>query len=589
MLLLSLTLWFDFLALSVSLWLAFYLLSRGFPSRITLRAVVVLLALSAFYLGAFYNIYHQISGTAALRAVLLVIVMATWYSLTVQLLPEQVRKKRWLANAGLYLAATIAIITLFASQSAFVREEGNTLWVAHMEMSLPFLLYGIFQVLACCGILYNLLTGPRIGLSPQGKYFFVASLLPISAVGYGVFALVTPALMPRLVQDSLVFAGVVIMSYFVARYQTLIERRTTLQDFPLSGLALLGLSAVYAWLAHQLGYDPEIVALVMVLAIVTHSVYDLVREFLERQRVRKESAIRKQLRQLDSLENTPEALEKSLQEGLELLCHTIDTSGGWIAVYQANGYLVSASYHSLAIGSQLPMETVANDDLFQPVDPLLSNTAWIAPAIVPETQAVLVGVHPPRTRLNYSTDDLDLLAEVADRVATIISLYKQRPDKEEQIQQLITDAHSDAIDLSSSTKALMATLVSNPDPNLVGMVEEALRHLSDYITLGQLPLARWAGVTGTNYIERGRNLKQLIIESIEALHPAGPRPHEPLPREWFNYVVLYDTYVEGVTNREIMARMYISEGTFNRTRRNALRGLARLLLEKKRNPSSLGR
>jgi hypothetical protein len=154
---------------------------------------------------------------------------------------------------------------------------------------------------------------------------------------------------------------------------------------------------------------------------------------------------------------------------------------------------------------------------------------------------------------------------------------------------LITDAHSDAIDLRSSTEALMATLVSNPDPNLVGMVEEALRHLSDYITLGQLPLARWAGVTGTNYIERGRNLKQLIVESIEALHPAGPRPQEPLPREWFNYVVLYDAYVECVPNREIMARMYISEGTFNRTRRNALRGLARLLLEKKRSPSSLGR
>jgi DNA-binding CsgD family transcriptional regulator len=44
--------------------------------------------------------------------------------------------------------------------------------------------------------------------------------------------------------------------------------------------------------------------------------------------------------------------------------------------------------------------------------------------------------------------------------------------------------------------------------------------------------------------------------------------------------VLHDAYVEGVPNREIMARLYISEGTFNRTRRNAIRGLARLLAEK---------
>jgi len=52
-----------------------------------------------------------------------------------------------------------------------------------------------------------------------------------------------------------------------------------------------------------------------------------------------------------------------------------------------------------------------------------------------------------------------------------------------------------------------------------------------------------------------------------------------LPRVWYNYVVLYDAYVEDVPNREIMARLYISEGTFNRTRRNALRGLSRMLLE----------
>ncbi len=50
-------------------------------------------------------------------------------------------------------------------------------------------------------------------------------------------------------------------------------------------------------------------------------------------------------------------------------------------------------------------------------------------------------------------------------------------------------------------------------------------------------------------------------------------------RVWYNHAALYDAYMEGVPNREIMARLYISEGTFNRTRRNAIRGLARLLVE----------
>jgi hypothetical protein len=122
---------------------------------------------------------------------------------------------------------------------------------------------------------------------------------------------------------------------------------------------------------------------------------------------------------------------------------------------------------------------------------------------------------------------------------------------------------------------------SNPDQEFVKIVEEGLRHLSDYIVLGQSPLADKLGVKAGSHIERGRELQKTIVASIELLRPADKRPPEPLPRVWYNHAVLHDTYVEGVPNREIMARLYISEGTFNRTRRNAIRGLARLLMEKK--------
>ncbi len=40
-------------------------------------------------------------------------------------------------------------------------------------------------------------------------------------------------------------------------------RRTTLHDFTISELALLGLSALYALLTWRSGYGPEIIALVM--------------------------------------------------------------------------------------------------------------------------------------------------------------------------------------------------------------------------------------------------------------------------------------------------------------------------------------
>jgi hypothetical protein len=48
------------------------------------------------------------------------------------------------------------------------------------------------------------------------------------------------------------------------------------------------------------------------------------------------------------------------------------------------------------------------------------------------------------------------------------------------------------------------------------------------------------------------------------------------------YIFLFwpsSTIVEEVSNREIMMRLYISEGTFNRTRRSAVRALARALGE----------
>jgi DNA-binding NarL/FixJ family response regulator len=97
--------------------------------------------------------------------------------------------------------------------------------------------------------------------------------------------------------------------------------------------------------------------------------------------------------------------------------------------------------------------------------------------------------------------------------------------------------------------------------------------------LGQSLLADKMGLNAGTHVERGRQLQQLLMDSIELLRPDEKRPPEPMPRVWYNYVVLHDAYVEGVQNREIMARLYISEGTFNRTRRNAIRGLARLLIE----------
>ena len=68
---------------------------------------------------------------------------------------------------------------------------------------------------------------------------------------------------------------------------------------------------------------------------------------------------------------------------------------------------------------------------------------------------------------------------------------------------------------------------------------------------------------------------------MSKLRPAGEEPaaYTVPQRSWHQYLVLYEAYVLGELNRDIMSKLYISEGTFNRTRRRAIRGVAKALQE----------
>jgi hypothetical protein len=182
--------------------------------------------------------------------------------------------------------------------------------------------------------------------------------------------------------------------------------------------------------------------------------------------------------------------------------------------------------------------------------------------------------------MEYSTGNLALLAEVADQIGTIVSLSNVSPKKSAQIRELAAESQVNVTELNSVTGEMLDSISANPDADFIKTVEEALRHLTDTVALGQSALAEKMSFKGESHIERGKQLQELLTGSIEAFKPGEKRPPEPLPRVWYNHAVLYDAYVEGVPNREIMSRLYISEGTFNRTRRNAIRGLARMLIEK---------
>jgi hypothetical protein len=556
----------DYVGMGASLWLAFYLLARGFPSRVTIRAVAVLLALSVFFLSALLNLYVQVPGTTAIRATMLVVALSTWCDLTQKFIQPTIHgNKNWMVIA-IYALGFVTVYLLLGTHDVFVLEKTNLLWVGRMNLGIQYSVYAVFLWCASISILYNLYSGRKSRMGQPNTYFVIASFLVVSEVVYGSLALVLTRPSPRIMQDALIASSVIFLGISVARHQTLVERRSSLYELPIHALVIIILVGLYSALAWQWSGSAVIVILITNLAVFTHSFYGLVSEIISQFLSKRETEYRHQLRHLG--QNLPDdvSLQTRLENGLKLLCQILGATGGFIATRQSDLLVVTVSFRSISLGEKFAPIEMTSDDAYEPSTEYADTLAWMMPAFKDTEQLALVGIGHPIDRHHYSADDLDLLAEAANRVALIVAL---------------AGIHSEEKNLQSESDDLISTLITNPDPKFLKMVEEGLRNLTDIITLGQSPLARELEITGETHIDKGKALRQRLIEAIETLRPEGTRPKEPLPREWENYVVLHDAYIEGVANREIMARLYTSEGTFNRIRRKALRGVARYLLEKK--------
>ncbi|MFN3492004.1 MAG: hypothetical protein ACK40V_07270, partial [Anaerolineales bacterium] len=470
------------------------------------------------------------------------------------------RKWRWM-RIGLYVLLCFSIFLLILYKPESSRRFDDELYVAQLDSSLPNVVYSLTQIGLTISLMFNLFIGEKIRFTPQGRLFLAASFCIALALVYGIVSLIFPTFpFPRLAQDGLVFSGFFILGLSVLRHQSLLERRTIFQDFPLTIFVIASLCVIYVYYFQiQISQFANIVGLV----ILTHSAYDLAREFLERYRVKQEETFRKQ-----ALRIKPQESQTYLQDALILFCKQIKTNAGIIATCSNDRFVVTATNNSVSVGSEVPHPKFT-DETIEKFSGHIQNIEWAAPIFDNKNQIAFVGVGAPLNRISYSTGELDLLQEFADYV-NLMLLVDSSIKKE-----------NDVTSYQTTTAEIIETLTNAPDEKIIKMTEDGLRKFPDYVKLGQSELAKWLKVNGSSHIERGKKLQTILREGIEALRPTGLRPEEPLPRNWYNYVVLHDAYVKGVMNKEVMARLYISEGTFNRTRRNALRGLARWLVEKK--------
>lgn len=551
----------NLLAMAVSLWMAFYLFARGFPNRATLRASLALLAIAVFFLDTYNHFHNPHANTANLRAALLAIAFVCWYSATYTLLtPEQQRSFRRV-KLVIYALSASAVFLLMTAGTGIVRGEDAILYTAQLEWNPTTVVYGAAQVIASAGVLFNLFVQRRIRRTQEGRLFFAASWFLVLALGYGIFALAVPDPMPRVIEDGLVFCGIALLGLSVARHQSLVERRTIWQDFPIAFAGISFITMLYLFIAIAAGVPAQFWGHITALAISTHALYDMGREAVERWRIRREKNLRVRMNQAKTLED--KALRLHLNEELTRLLRVLNTSQGLIAVREGDSLSVAATSNSLPLESILPKDLSTGEGLTR-AEGHPSGLAWVVTIFEGMQTIALVGVGHSNTKLEYSGGELELLEEFSEQIGTLVSIHHARKFAMQSIAARVTGSLEGGIETTFSKS-----------------VEDALRHFADVFWLGQSPLAEWIGIHAESHVESGKRLQKILREAVQSLRPEGERPPEPLPRVWYNYVVLHDAYIQGVPNREVIARLYVSEGTFHRTRRQAVRGVARWLAEQK--------
>jgi hypothetical protein len=576
----NLTLLTNFLCMAISLWFAIYLLARGHTSQFTFRAVVALLALAFYYNASTIEIINPSANTDGIRSLAVVIALVAIHDLTYYSLPPAVRKSHFWIARGLILGGIVVTMLIIGLPS---EDTCDPLYHCPVILNGVWLPIDLFKLLAFCAILYNLY---HIGISQssiQLRAFYLAVILGVSTIALSILSSLLGIYIPRFVTNLIMLAALAALLYSVAHYQIFINRRKSQYELPITLLTMsliIGLYVLFAW---QIRLPMSTVLLLIVVVIFTHSAYDLVREYLDQLFRKQEMSLRHQLRSIDPNPANTISLQRYFRRGLAILCHNLNASSGFIALRKQDCFEVMASLHSIHDGTQFPVRELLVAGLAQPPIILCNEVAWLSPIFAGGKQAAVIGIGPKYDGLSYSEESLYWLEEISDQMGWMIQAnFAPNPEKVPETTSDVQETEQESIP-EIDTDDLSSIFSYKIEPELIHCVEDGFRYLYDYSKLGRSPLVELFGVKGEDHIERGKLVHQHLLRILDKLRPANLMPSEPPTHEWYSYTILHDAYVEDTPARDIMAKLYISEGTYYRTRRKALRGITRALLEIKAN------
>lgn len=510
-----------------------------------------------------------------------------WHHATMLMRPGRMNPWRWTRVALGYAIAIAAAYILSKTDLMFTEGVGDPLYLNTLHQGKLFSLFMGFLFMFTIMSIINLLRSAKIAPSMMPRrqlYILAAATLtaglsaPVSYLAYTFDISV-----PRVILSIFLGVTVLLMGYGVARYSALVEQRVLGRDLFYNGSAILIIALLYlvvGWVSVLMyGVPVAALAFIVILAIVTHSLMDVGRQALDFIFLRRDAReLRTRLRRLTARVREPQALTETLKVTFQTLCTSVHASYGLILVFESGSTSALVSYRWNRDKIQTSTSELMLDDARQPepkaLAPPLDDAGLIIPLYTTSGQIGVLVLGQPENALRYSPTDIEDLLELSDQISNIMNVIQRETEFLSQLSEL--------------TKTQQPLLDTGPGQVQVNVVEDGLRNMHDYSYLGSCPLAGLEQVKNqlsagaVTHLDRGREVHQILLNTLEKLRPASDLPKEPIPRDWFPYVILHDAYVGGVQNRDIMSKLYISEGTFNRTRRAAVRSLAKALTEMER-------
>ena len=594
--------------MALSLWLGLYVVSRSPRSlmawltgltlwTITRLFLDVILALNpppmpadeADWLRLFFPFWRAVilkeqGATGWLQGWSMTSAVMFWHHVTILIRPGPLTPWRWTRIVIGYGVAVAWVVINITTPYFFSSTVGDPLYLNTLKAGPVYPFFAVFLLLYTVMSVTNLARSARAAPTTMPRKQLI--ILTIATVVGGLASPLTIAAsefglpMPVLILALILGFYVILIGYGVAGYSALMDGRTIRHDFfynaAMVGLVTL-LYLVVTWVSVQAYNIPPVAfVFVVMLAVITHTSLDVARHGLDSLFYRRDTRrLRENLRQLATLAGEQADQEKNLSLALDSLCASVQATFGLIVLFEEDQLRVAATCHRPHFKLDLlPTDLAADDVLFLkpghfPVP--LTEAALLMPLYADMTQVGALLLGQPKNGPSYSKADVELLLYPSDWLADII----QNARRESEFLARIAD-------LTEKSQ-----LEVNPYPAQISVkaVENALRNLANYAHLGEHPLSKMKLVksrlpAGTvTHLDRGKVVYGVLAEAVGKLKPDDQHPSSPPPREWYAYLILHESYFENVLNRDIMARLYISEGTFNRTRRAALRAVAKTLEE----------